>query len=195
MTNLRDSLLEAYTQGKERKEARSKMTPDEDRAECEDLVQTVDNFFNRIVRRIPPVLRNMAEHDFNYGVLFAFNAHEWQGPLFNQTLYSTSGRTWDTEYIISGAFVARVARHFPDKATTLEQRLQQYVENGLRDIPGGIDPTNGNRYIVSCLWKKNINTSRLKNGILISRNGIKYSHYNKNKAETQRPSAEVTDNV
>lgn len=183
MDNLRETLLKAKEKAQERKQAIESRGVEVEINECKELAQCVNEFVAKLTYDLRDLLIRMVSRDFGYGVLYSFNVREGKQKKYNTKITSSTGASYDTEYIISGRFTRALAKHMPQDAVTVEERIQKYIENNM-GLDGGVDPTTGNKYLVSCLWKKNPETSVIKNGVIVSRNNVKYSHYDKARVET-----------
>lgn len=190
-------LYEILLQENENRRNRDETVADK-QEEALAIADAVDEFVESRAVKIVPTIKLMVARKLQYGILFRFNAHEKYGSLNGNKWTSKSGREWDTEYLISGRYVKFVKKYHPDRAQTVEEKLQQLVDN-LQSHPDetmkGHDPVTNKKYMVSCLWLKNTNHSNLPNGIIISRNGIKYGHFDPNRKETHSTSVSnaVTD--
>jgi len=151
--------------------------------ECKKLIDAIDVFYQSLEDKVIECIKTMTLEGKGYGVLFSFNRKLPLGDIVNDTVQNPGGAPISTEYVIADRWVKFVRKYFPERAIGIEERLMKYLESHCNE---GVDPITGNRYIVSILWRKNTKVSKLPNGIIISRNGAKF---------TQRPASTRTTNT
>ena len=103
-----------------------------------------------------------------YCYLFKYNDDPDNGEVYGDTIDGL-----DTKYILSGKWIPLARQYFPAQSClSVEQRLKEYINN--KKFNNGIDPITGNSYRISIFFYKG-SKSVFSNGIIISRDGLKYS--------------------
>ena len=79
-------------------------------------------------------------------------------------------KEYSTKNILENKWKRLVDKYLPDDNNTLEERIQERVNN---ELNGGVDPETQNPLLISVFTTKKPD-STFRNGILLSRDGIKY---------------------
>ncbi len=141
---------------------------------CRLLLDHINEFVSSIESTIYDKLEEITSNGYGYAILYSFNNKVRFGPILNDKFVTESGKVYSIEYILSGTWLPFVTTHFPEEAVSVEDRLQKYVDTNCNN---GIDPNTNKPYHISVFWRKNVKKSVLPNGIILSRNGIKYTQY------------------
>ena len=145
-------------------------------AEAKKIRDTVDKFVDDIMcdattKYIRSVHRSRPEHKRKVVELFTFNYNNPRSEIKNDRIQAHDEKgDYSTKYILENKWKRLVDKYLPDDNNTLEERIQERVNN---ELNGGVDPETQNPLLISVFTTKKPD-STFKNGILLSRDGIKY---------------------
>ena len=132
------------------------------------ILKVIDRFVMNICRSFADNMIETVKNSHKYCILYTYNNDENVGKKVNDKFMDI-----DVEYILSNKWIQTVKQYKPDaNLKTVERRIQEYITSP--KFGNGIDPESKKKYIVSVFWYKK-STSMFKNGIIVSRDGIKYT--------------------
>ena len=149
------------------------------KAEAEDILVTINQFISELVSA--DVLSNkfieavVKTHTRRKVVeLFTFNTNMEYGELYNKEIPSATieGKVYPIRYILNETYQSLVRRYLPDKVKSLKSMI--YDKINIPELNHGVDLETGEKLIV-CIFLYKKPSSKFKNGIYISRDGIDYN--------------------
>ena len=134
---------------------------DDEKKEAEKLLKTVDKYVATLVRGFT---KKAVESVENNEKLFYLTKFENENDTFeNIPIMDIAKNKWQK--------LAR--KYYPiEKCKDLEKKIEKLIKNDRYN--NGIDPITGHPYKISVFTYKT-DKSKFKNGIIISRDGIKYT--------------------
>ena len=131
-------------------------------------LKIIDRFIIQLCRSFADKMVQTERENKKYCYLFKYNDDPDYGEIYSDTIDGL-----DTKYILSGKWILLARQYFPvQSCLSLEQRLKEYIND--KKFNHGIDPITGNKYRISIFFYKG-SKSVFSNGIIISRDGLKYS--------------------
>ncbi len=177
-----EDFVETIKKLNEERDALSESRKQEEAAKASRYMDAVDFFVSSLEMPIIEAIKKMTSEGKGYEPIFSFNRKSFMGEVFNASIHE-GPRTEEegyplmlnTEHVLAGRWIPWVRDFYPERAVPIEQKILALVRSRCN---GGIDPITSKEYIISVLWRKNTLRSAIPNGIIISRNGIKYGQVN-----------------
>lgn len=150
------------------------------RAEAEDILSTVEQFVAQICDT--ETLTNKfieSVHKTNTRrkvvELYTFNYRSENGELYNREIKSATieGKTYGTKYILSEAYMKLTQKYFPERSRHISDLINDIINT--ETFNNGIDLETGHK-LIPCIFVNKPKTSKFKNGVYISRDGIDYNN-------------------
>ena len=130
-------------------------------------LKIIDRFVIQLCRKFADKMVQTERENKKYCYMYKYNDDPDNGEVFGDTIDGL-----DTKYILSGRWIPLARQYFPAHlCLSVEQRLKDYISD--KKFNSGIDPVTGNVYRISIFYYKNKKSSFV-NGIIISRDGIRY---------------------
>ena len=140
----------------------------EEKTKMAKELKIIDRFIIQLCRSFADKMVQTERENKKYCYLFKYNDDPDNGEIYSDTIDGL-----DTKYILSGKWIPIARQYFPIHAClSIEQRLKEYITD--KKFNNGIDPITGNSYRISIFFYKG-SKSVFNNGIIISRDGLKYS--------------------
>jgi hypothetical protein len=138
---------------------------------CRDILDTVNTLCTMITSNIASKIASMTR--FNTSSCALFTIEYGVNDTINDKILSPKGIYIDVKYLLSGRWLEMAKKKYPEEAIPVEDRIHKYV---IEHCNKGIDPMTNNKYMISVLWSLR-DTSKIQNGVYISRNGLRYGYF------------------
>ena len=131
---------------------------------------SIDTLSNKFIESVVKTTRKRKVVE-----LFTFNTNSEYGELYNKELPSATieGKVYPIRYILNETYQGLVKRYFPEKVKSLKDLI--YEKINIPEFHDGVDLETNEKLIV-CIFLYKKPTSKFKNGIYISRDGIDYNN-------------------
>lgn len=149
------------------------------KAEAEDILLTVEQFVDKICdmeelsNKFIESVHKVQTH-CKVVELFSFNGRSDCGDLYNNEIKSAAikDRTYGTKYILSESYMKLTRKYFPDRSIPIIDLINAKIN--VDSFNNGVDLETEHK-LIPCIFINKYKTSKFKNGVYISRDGINYN--------------------